>query len=402
MKFSSIFKHLAVIFFIVLAAFVFFVRDEHIKNAEKEREIAAFYAQKETEWQNLSLKLRSEINRFRGTSGIFIKDLKFAFEFTHNENELFPSASLAKIPIMAAAFKAEHEGILDLGLEVRLNNSDKMPGAGTLKSMSAGTVFTFKELLGLMVSISDNTATNMVTRVLGIEYINDAIKEFGLQNSRLNRRVADYDAREIGIENYTTPRDMALILEDMYRGKLVSEDASQDCLDLLLDPRSRDRIPKYLPENIRAVHKTGLERGVCHDAGIVFDPRGDFLICVLTRHSDPNSIPSKNFIARIAKLVYERHNPENTQTADDGAKSQAIEDKMPEPEFDTRAIQTFLRDIGLYKGAIDGIIGPRTRDAVKEFQRDSGLTPDGIVGEKTSSAIRAYMSGSPKPIVHSP
>ncbi|MFA6636616.1 MAG: serine hydrolase, partial [Candidatus Omnitrophota bacterium] len=245
MKFSAIFKHLAVIFFVVLAAFIFFVRDEHIKNAEKEREIAAFYAQKETEWQDLSIKLRSEISRFRGTSGIFIRDLKFGFEFTHNENELFPSASLAKIPIMAAALKAAHEGILDLGLEVRLNNSDKMPGAGKLKSMSAGTVFTFKELLGLMMSISDNTATNMVTRVLGMEYINNAIEEFGLQNSRLNRRVADYEARDGGLENYTTPRDMALILDNMYRGKLVSGDASRDCLELLSDPKSRDRIPKY-------------------------------------------------------------------------------------------------------------------------------------------------------------
>jgi beta-lactamase class A len=402
MKFSAIFKHLIVILFVVLAAIGFFVRDEHIKNAEKEREIAAFYAQKEVEWQNLSLKLRSEINRFRGISGIFIRDLKFGFEFTHNENELFPSASLAKIPIMAAAFKAEHEGILDLGLEVRLNNSDKMPGAGTLKSMSAGTVFTFKELLRLMVSISDNTATNMVTRVLGIEYINDAINEFGLQNSRLNRRVADYEARDRGIENYTTPRDMAIILDDMYRGKLVSEEASQDCLELLLDPRSRDRIPKYLPENIRAVHKTGLERGVCHDAGIVFDPGGDFLICVLTGHSNPNSVPSKNFIARIALLVYERYNFDHDLTSDDIVKIQGSEGEMPVRELDTRAIQIFLRDIGLYKGAIDGIIGPRTRDAVKEFQRDSGLTPDGIVGKKTSSAIIEHMSKSPKSIVHSP
>jgi len=68
--------------------------------------------------------------------------------------------------------------------------------------------------------------------------------------------------------------------------------------------RMNDRIPKYLPAEITVAHKTGLENGVCHDAGIVFTRKGDFIIAVLTKHANANSNQSKKFIAKVSLYAY--------------------------------------------------------------------------------------------------
>jgi len=391
MKFSFKRICLTTMFAAFLAA-GFFLTGEYLKNEAEHRKREALHEQKASEWESLSLRLVSEINGFSGISGVFIKDLKHGFEFRHNEYDLFPSASLAKIPIMAAAYKAEYEGILDLGKEVRLTEMEKLSGSGKLKSLPAGTVFTVEDLIGLMISISDNTATNMLTSVLGLDYINDAIADFGLRDSRLYRRVADYAARARGLENYTTAADMGLILEKIYRGDMMSKKISERCLELLSDQQHRDRIPKHLPRDAVVAHKTGLERGVCHDAGIVFDDRGDLLICVLTKHSNPNSRPSKNFIAKLAFLVYARHDIPSPDIGDKAAVKGRIETGRP-VKLTIRDMQTLLREHGFYRGPIDGIAGPATRRSIKDFQRRYGLIPDGIAGVKTRAVMLDLIRG---------
>ena len=395
----NIFKCLIAAFLVFLLAAVFNARGEYQRKAEKERQLRAVFVQKEIEWQGLSLKLRREIERFRGVSGVVIKDMEFGFEFAHNENELFPSASISKVPIMAAAYKAEQEGVLDLSKEVELKDKDKLSGSGALKAMPSGKFFTVEELIKRMISESDNTATNMITNILGLGYINSAIESFGLTNSRLSRKVADYTARGKGLENYTTARDMASILDEIYDGRLVSEEASVKCMEFLLEQKVKDRLPRYLPAEVKVAHKTGLEKGVCHDVGIVLDPGSDFIICVLTKHSNSNSIPSKKFIARLALLVYEKGKEPGLNIPEEplieGEPLMAEETLMEEQpkredapkELSAKEMQILLKNKGLYSGSIDGNIGPKTRAAIREFQKISGLKADGVVGEKTMKEL---------------
>jgi len=263
-----------------------------------------FLEKRKAAWQVLRQKLINEISQFKGEAGIVIKDLRVNWEISHNKDKLFPSASLAKIPIMSACFLAAEEGRIKLNREVVLKSSDKFSGSGILKDTRPGVTFTVEELIGLMIYDSDNTATNMLTNMVGIDYLNNAFSSFGLKNTNLSRKVADFSSRDRGIENYTTAEDMALILEQMYRRSLVNKNVSEKCLKVLKLQRVNDRIPKYLPVDVTVVHKTGLERSVCHDVGIVFSCKGDFLICVLTKQANSNSVPSKEFIAKIALLVY--------------------------------------------------------------------------------------------------
>jgi beta-lactamase class A len=205
---------------------------------------------------------------------------------------------------MAVCFLAAEEGKIKLDRKVALKSSDKFSGSGILKDTRIGTTFTVEELIGLMIYDSDNTATNMLTNMVGIDYLNNAFNTFGLKNTKLSRKVAEFSLRDRGIENYTTAEDMTLILEKMYRRVLVNENVSDKCLKLLKLQRINDRIPKYLPVDVTVAHKTGLESSVCHDAGIVFTCKGNFLIVILTKHANSDSALSKEFIAKAAMYVY--------------------------------------------------------------------------------------------------
>jgi len=264
----------------------------------------AILEERKAAWQVLKQELAYEVKRFKGQAGIMIKDLRFDWEISYDKDRLFPSASLVKLPIMAACFLASEEGRIDLGRRVVLKSSDKFPGSGTLKGMRPGAAFTVEELIGFMIYDSDNTATNMLTNMLGKDYLNRVFDSLGLRNTNLSRRVADFRSRNRGIENYTTVGDMAWLLEQIYLGRLINREVSKKCLEVLKLQHYNDRIPKYLPADVTVAHKTGLERGVCHDAGIIFGRNGDILICVLTRHKNSNAAASKNFIARVALDTY--------------------------------------------------------------------------------------------------
>lgn len=261
-------------------------------------------ARRQAAWQLLRQKLTQEIKQFKGQAGIVVKDLRSNWEISYNKDRLFPSASLVKLPIMIACFLSAEEGKIKLDRAVALRSSDKLSGSGILKDVRPGAIFTVEELIGFMVYDSDNTATNILTNLVGIDYLNRVFKSLGLKNTSLLRRVADFGLRDRGIENYTTAQDITWLLNQIYHRKLISKGLSEQCLKVLKLQRVNDRIPKYLPLEVTVAHKTGLERSVCHDAGIVFSCKGDFLICVLTQHENPNASASKNFIARIALHAY--------------------------------------------------------------------------------------------------
>ena len=262
------------------------------------------YEARKVAWQELQQRIKHELGQFKGEAGIVVKDLETGWELSYEKAKLFPSASLAKIPLMAACFWAADQGRIKLDRNITLKSSDKLTGSGVLKDMPDGTVFSVERLIGLMIYDSDNTATNIITNLMGIDYLNSMFKAFGLKNTVLSRKIADYQLRDQGIENYTTAEDMAFLLDKMYHRTIGNKSVSDQCICMLKLTRTNDRIPKYLPVDITIAHKTGLEKEVCHDAGIVFTTKGDFIICVLTKHANSNSALSKEFIARVAARVY--------------------------------------------------------------------------------------------------
>jgi beta-lactamase class A len=296
-------------FLIALAAFVVLAaysgRRYYQFSRKKAEERRLMHEARKASWQELQRRLNKDIRRFRGQSGIVLMDLETGWEFSHNKDKLFPSASLAKVPIMASCFLAAQQDRIRLDGKIALKSSEKLAGSGTLKNMPEGTELSVEELIGRMIYDSDNTATNMLTSLLGMDHLQDMFGSLGLKNTNLSRRIADYKMRDKGVENYTTAEDMALLLDRIYRNDLGGRSVSKKCMSILKLTHLNDRIPRHLPKEITIAHKTGLERGICHDAGIVFTPKGDFLIVVLTKHPYSTSASSKEFIAKISLHAYE-------------------------------------------------------------------------------------------------
>jgi beta-lactamase class A len=148
-----------------------------------------------------------------------------------------------------------------------------------LKDIPAGTTFSVERLIGLMIYDSDNTAANMLTGLLGLDYLNDSFRGFGLKNTALSRRIADYKMRDRGVENYTTASDMSMLMEKIY----TPPARQQGYIRALYKNNEIDAYQRPYPQisaaEVTVAHKTGLENGVCHDAGIVFSRKGDLFAC---------------------------------------------------------------------------------------------------------------------------
>lgn len=273
-------------------------------HAYKEREkLRILIERRKASWTVLQQVLADKVTNFKGETGIVIKDLEMDWKISFGQNKLFPSASLAKIPIMVACYNAAQQKRIKLEDTLKLKSSDKVSGSGVLKDMAINTSFTVEELIEFMIKDSDNTATNMLIDLLGFDYLNESFKSFGLKDTNLVRKMMDFRYRKQGTENYTTAEDMAYILDKIYLRQFINSDTSEKCLVLLKQQNINDRIPAKLPIDIVIAHKTGLERNVCHDAGIVFTRKGNFLICVLTEDAGSSKL-AKEFISGIALDIY--------------------------------------------------------------------------------------------------
>ncbi|MBN2484175.1 MAG: serine hydrolase [Candidatus Omnitrophica bacterium] len=240
----------------------------------------------------------------QGEFACVIKDMRFPYtQWDKNEKELFPAASLMKVPVLAVVFKAVDEGKLSLDEKVVVRRKDIAGGSGIIKAMKMPAAFSLRELLKIMIASSDNTATNKVISLLGYEYLNNGFTELGLKDTVLKRKMMDFSLRDKGVENYTSARDISSLLERMYRKELVDEAASGEMISYLKSQKINDRLPRYLPNEVTVAHKTGLERGVVHDAGIVFSPKGDYIICILTRGVNSYA-QAKKFIADTSLVTY--------------------------------------------------------------------------------------------------
>jgi beta-lactamase class A len=255
-------------------------------------------------WAALKKGIEHELKGFSGVAGVVVKDLDKNWEINANKGLRIPSASMVKIPIMMSYFYAANEKKLSLQDAVEIRNSDKVAGSGALKFEMPGKAFTIEELIGRMITESDNTAANMLINRLGLDSLNAYFKKLGLKNTNLSRKMMDFKERKQGVENYTTVGDISYLLEQLYRGRFLNAEASRQCIEILARQKMKDRIPKKLPAGIIVAHKTGLENFLCHDAGIVYTDKGNFLIAVLTKHRNRTAQEAKSAIADISLLTY--------------------------------------------------------------------------------------------------
>lgn len=223
------------------------------------------------------------IRRAPGTVGLVIEDLTTGERLEWSPETQFLAASIIKIPILVEGLRQAEEGTVRLDQMVPVPDDAKVGGFGILKELTSVTSISLLDLLTLMIIVSDNTATNLCIDVLGVESINRTIASLGLTGTQLQRKMMDYEARDRGLENFTTPADVARLLRLIATRQILTPEACDLALDIMARQQVRDRLPLYLPDDMRVAHKTGELSGVRHDAGVIFFESDPVIVVALTQ-----------------------------------------------------------------------------------------------------------------------
>ncbi len=227
-----------------------------------------------------------QLEKLGGDTGVYVKNLVTGETFMRGEDIPVVAASVIKIPVMIEAFRAAHEGELSLDEIHALRDEERMPSCGTLKAMHTGIEMTLMDLIKLMIIVSDNSATNIMINRLGIENVNRTLRNLGCERTTLNRLLFDGEASRRGVKNYITAREMGEVLEMLWRGEVVSREASAQMMDILLDQRLNGKLPFFIDSmGVDVAHKTGEDDGISHDVGVIF-AKEPLIVCFVGEHVD--------------------------------------------------------------------------------------------------------------------
>ena len=251
-------------------------------------------------------QLRSELHRlvsqFPGSSAVAILDLSTNLSAGYNASASMPAASTIKVPVMVEVFRQLEAGKFDLRRRVELLPHDKDYGSGELCDESAGSTYPVSELLAKMIDISDNTATNMLIRLVGLHNINRTMYRLGLERTHMTQdvRTSNYAVRQ---SLRSSPADMVRLLSLMARRQLVDEWSSNQMISILEDDEINTLLPEPLPDDVPIAHKTGSFFDTLNDVGIVYAGEAPYVIAVMTTHL-PSLDIGRSFIRSLSKLTF--------------------------------------------------------------------------------------------------
>jgi beta-lactamase class A len=246
-------------------------------------------------------------------TGLYISRLSTAETFAHNEESRFPAASLIKLFIFYHLFAECPEHLTRV---VRFDRVQAAAG-GILHVISDGAVFRLEDLAAFMLSVSDNTATNILTDILGMDAINESARRIGARGTVLSRKMMDFESSRVGRENYTTASDVALVLVEILKNRRMVE--------LLSVQKISSGLPALLPfddmDDVEAIlaHKTGGLPGISHDAGIFFYSTDPVVTVALTSGA-ASSRSGHALCASVGKIVYDAFLPGQNAPEGDGGK----------------------------------------------------------------------------------
>lgn len=255
-------------------------------------------------WDKMTSDLDNISARYPGRVSIFLRDLRTGKTWMHHPDDLFPAASLIKVPIMIAAFYKMKDGQLSLDEKLALTRRNRVGGSGSLKWRPDGTKLAVRDLLMYMINESDNTATKMVLERLGLGYVQQQFPRIGLLYTGIYEEGMSIKGGRVAHENYTTAREMTMLLEKIYKGEAVDKASSEYMMEILKRPKAvPSRLAKGLPSGWEIAHKTGLLRQACHDSAIFLTPNGDYAMTVLTGQNQSYS-QAKTLITKLAHVTF--------------------------------------------------------------------------------------------------
>jgi beta-lactamase class A len=300
-------------------------------------------AQPAADLKPLQTRLETIRHNFPGDMSIYMKNLTSGEEIALDSNTVYETFSVIKLAIAAEVMHQVEAGKFSLSDRVTIKPGDARLPSGVLYTMDSGLNPTIKDLLTLMLIISDNAATDLLADKVGRANITAYARSLGLAQTSIEYADLDWDRRWLGsldpaflhatgdqtinfpfgkfTDNqvraafghtiydagiyfgHSTTRDIGRLLELLANGKLVSKSASQTLLDILERQQVNDRFPRYL-RNVRIAHKTGDGQPfIANNAGVLWVKGQPIVLVVFTGHHRGETATLHDTIARIAALV---------------------------------------------------------------------------------------------------
>ncbi len=249
-----------------------------------------------------------------GQVSVLVRDFSGGMLYERQADQVFPSASLIKLPLLLRALQRVEQGDLDLEGRLTMRAGDRVGGSGVLHELDAGLNLTLRDLLTLMIVVSDNTATNLVIGRLGLDDVNAFLRGEGLTDTELVGLLQLPEERQsarqrAGERNRTSARDMAELLLRLVNGRLLSPALTDLALGILTRQQLRDIVGRDVPRGAdgellyRVASKSGELNGVHHDVGLVWTPRPLIVAVLSAGGHDPREHPDNRDLALLARFA---------------------------------------------------------------------------------------------------
>ncbi len=272
-----------------------------------------------------------------GVLGVAVTHLRSGAHAGYKEDALFPLASVVKVPLLVALYAEARAGRLDLRERIAYRRAARVAGSGVLQDLDDGLRPTLHDLAVLMITVSDNTATDLVLERVGKANVERVMAELGLASIRvpfgINELLHELVDLRVGEAEYEevrrrlresagsggravipeqsdrgTPRELGRLIELLESRAILDAGACDAILDICLRQKFSDRIPGRLPPEVRVAHKTGSIRGVRNDVGVVYGPSGPYAIALFWRGAGEAALASRG-LADLSLEIYRHLNP---------------------------------------------------------------------------------------------
>ena len=266
-------------------------------------------------------EIEKYIEQFKDkTIAVAVHDLETEEEIMINADESFHPASTMKVPVMMEVFRQAEAGLLSL--------DDCLPLVNSFTSIADGSKYTLdvnddsettfyqrlgesesiRELTRLMIVRSSNLATNILLEKVGTKSVQDFIHTLGIEGVIVRRGVEDNAAFRLGMNNIATARGLTQTMKLIANGKVISEQASQQMIEIMLKQEFNESLPALLPASAKVAHKTGWTGEFYHDTGIVLPDGGKpYAISLMTRgFAEDDEKAAHECMSNISRMVYEQ------------------------------------------------------------------------------------------------
>lgn len=252
--------------------------------------------------------LSEEIASFPGKVSLLMTDLESG-EVLHSfqPDTVVTSASTIKLPILLTVMEGVQRETFQLQQPVKVPESVILPDTTVFEPENRRETYSLLELLYWMITVSDNTATNVLIDLVGMEAVNGLCHRWGASHTQLQRKMLDFEAKAAGRDNVTTAHDQYVLYAGLHERAESQGGPWTVAMDILLEQRCQDAFLRYLNGPVAVAHKTGGLDHVHHDAGLFLSAKRPYYLgCFTWDGPSLDGQPEQaRFLGRIARRIYD-------------------------------------------------------------------------------------------------